>query len=501
MLSAPRMPGFASIAVCLVILSLSVSTTRAHETTANRAGFEPYTLQTFDGQQVSAELGKLSVPEDRLKESTRKIEIAFVRLKSTATRPGDPIVWLAGGPGVPGSVFGRIPPYVQLFDKLRAVSDVILLDQRGTGLSTPNLECKPSSMPADVFANHATWLRVFTRETKRCADSWRRQGVNIAAYNNNASADDLEELRLALGAERINLLGHSYGTALALTAIRRHPDHINRVVFAATEGTDNLLAMPDVWDFLIKKLGYFAAQDPGVNKFAPDLEALYRRVVQKLERAPIALTVMDATTKRPVQIRVGKIGLQWLVRSSIYDARFFTVLPALLSTIDAGDYSILTPRIETLFSNYLGRSPMAMTMDCSMGWSSERFAQTSREAEHALFSNVNLQWSSNICKEFAPASNRDLPPRLWSTLPALFISGSLDANTPPFQAEEVRWGFPNSVHLVVENGGHETLPGREVQSVVADFFKGDDVSNRRVSFPRPKFLSIEEAKASNNRRR
>jgi pimeloyl-ACP methyl ester carboxylesterase len=486
---------FIAIVFLLLIITLSELTANSQTTPTNQLVVEPYTLRTFDGKQIPAELGKLSVPEDRLAKAGRKIEVAFVRLKSTATQPGPPIIWLAGGPGVPGVVFGRIPPYFELFDKLRGVSDVILLDQRGTGLSSPNLQCKPAAMPAGVFENASAWLRVFTGETRRCADAWRKQGVNIEAYNNNSSADDLEDLRLAIGADRINLLGHSYGTELALTAIRRHPASISRVVFASTEGTDNLLAMPSVWDFLIKKLSYFTAQDPSVSKFAPDLEVLYRRVLEKLERQPVVLTVTDGETKQPVQIRVGKIGLQWLVRSNIYDARFFPILPALLSTIDSGDYSLLTPRMEQLFNNYLGRSPMAMAMDCSAGWSAERLAQTSREAGPALFSNVNLQWSSNICKEFATAGGAVQPPRLWSTVPALFLSGTLDANTPPFQAEEMRWGFPDSVHLMVENGGHETLPAGEVQAVVVDFFKGEDVSNRRVAFARPKFLSIEAAKA------
>lgn len=92
-------------------------------------------------------------------------------------------------------------------------------------------------------------------------------------------------------------------------------------------------------------------------------------------------------------------------------------------------------------------------------------------------------------------------PRLFSTVPALFVSGTLDANTPPFQAEEVRWGFPESTHLIVENGGHETLPGEEVQAVVVEFFKGADVRGRAVSFAPPRFLSIEEATAQTPRRR
>jgi pimeloyl-ACP methyl ester carboxylesterase len=92
-------------------------------------------------------------------------------------------------------------------------------------------------------------------------------------------------------------------------------------------------------------------------------------------------------------------------------------------------------------------------------------------------------------------NRQSLDTRLWSTIPALFVSGTLDTNTPPFQAEEVRWGFPNSVHLIVENGGHETLPSADVQTVIVDFFKGHDVKARTVSFERPKFLTVEEAKA------
>ena len=139
---------------------------------------------------------------------------------------------------------------------------------------------------------------------------------------------------------------------------------------------------------------------------------------------------------------------------------------------------------------------MANAVDCSVGWSAERLAQAQREMPRALFSNVNLQWTRETCRAVGVGESGSASrPRLWSTLPALFVSGTLDANTPPFQAEEVRLGFPNSTHLIVENGGHETLPSPEVQTVVVDFFKGQDVRGRTVSFERPHFLNVEEAKS------
>jgi pimeloyl-ACP methyl ester carboxylesterase len=79
--------------------------------------------------------------------------------------------------------------------------------------------------------------------------------------------------------------------------------------------------------------------------------------------------------------------------------------------------------------------------------------------------------------------------------PALFLSGDLDGTTPPYQAEEVRWGFPHGVHLIVENGAHETLPAPEVQASVVDFFKGQDVSGRKLVLPRLRFRTPDELQA------
>ena len=145
---------------------------------------------------------------------------------------------------------------------------------------------------------------------------------------------------------------------------------------------------------------------------------------------------------------------------------------------------------------------MANAINCSDGWSAERLARVRREASNSTYSNVNLQWTPEVCQAVGITNiNVRSQTRIFSKLPALFVSGSLDANTPPFQAEEVRWGFPNSVHLVVENGGHETLPSSEVQTIIVDFFKGQDVKGRTVSLERPRFLSVEETKAQPASRR
>lgn len=477
---------------CFVLGSVMVD---AQEARAGQVVIEPYTFRTYDGREYPAELGRLWVRENRNGNSSRLIQLAFVRLRSTAAQPSAPIVFLAGGPGIPGIGLGQVPIYFSLFERLREISDVILLDQRGTGISSPNLQCPPAAFSPDAFENTEKWRQAYSQFVRTCTDHWRAEGVDLASYNSNASADDLEDLRRALGAERLSLLAWSYGTELALATVRRHGERLSRVVLVSTRGPDNLLKLPSVWDSQINRLSRLAAGDSNVGSIVPDMEALVRRVMERLERNPATVTVTDRRANRQVNLRVGKIGLQTLIRTDLSDARAFAALPALLYTIDQGDYSILTRRMEQFYNGF-GSSAMSLATDCAAGWSAGRLARANREARTALMSNVNLQWSPEICRLTGGANlGSNFRSRIRSTLPTLFVSGTLDPNAPSSQAEEVRRGFSNSAHLIIENAGHESLPAAEVQSVIVDFFKGQDVSRRTISLPRPRFVSVEEAKS------
>jgi pimeloyl-ACP methyl ester carboxylesterase len=483
----------------LLLLMVGFVQVDAQQMGSATISFEPYTLKTFDGKEQSAELGRLSVRENRTGRSNRLIQLAFVRLRSTAVQPGAPVIFLAGGPGVPGIGMGRIPVYFRLFERLRETSDVILLDQRGTGMSSPGLQCpaRNVSAPSDVLASDLKIQQQLAKTIKSCAEDLRAKGIELAAYNINSVADDIDDLRQALGVDKVNLLGMSFGTQLALATVRRHGEHLERVVLAGTQGSDDNLILPNTFDLLLKKISLLVAQDIAINKSVPDFALLVETVLNQFDKNPVTLTITDRRTKQPVKVIVGKVALQVLLQG-LSDERAVSSIPAFYYTISRGDYSLLTRSVEGLYNSLggSGNSAMSVAMSCSGGYSSERFARVQREAQTSLVGNaINLQLIPGICKL---VGDPDLGPehrtRLWSTIPTLFLSGTLDGTTPPFQAEQVRWGFPNSVHLIVENAGHETLPFTRVQSIVLDFFKGQDVSDRTVSLPRPGFSSVEDAK-------
>jgi pimeloyl-ACP methyl ester carboxylesterase len=463
-----------------------------------RVRFEPHVIRGFDGVERPAELGRLRVPAFRREPAAGGVELAVIRFASTATDPGDPIVFLMGGPGIPASVMPQVPVYAQLFERLRSVADVVLLDQRGTGLSRPALDCPARDAPlaAGAFERRSALLAEMLTELRACLASWRAQGVDPAAYSTGESAADVLELRQALGARQINLLGFSYGTELALAVMRLEGDRVSRAVLAGVRGPDHLLKLPSVFDLKLWQVARLAAESPIFTsqlKDAGDFVSRLERVLKAAE-TPIRVSVTDQRTKQPVELRVGREGLQTLLQQSIDSAR----LPALVLSLERSDTRVLARMIDPLYNSMSrgGSSLMARAVNCATGASAARLARVTAQAEAALlglpFDDVMV--SAEYCGALGGAAPDVQAWRpFYSHVPTLFISGSLDSNTPPSQAEEVRYGFGRGTHLVVERAQHETLPIAAVQEAIVAFLGGDDVAGRRITAGLVEFLGMEEA--------
>jgi pimeloyl-ACP methyl ester carboxylesterase len=427
--------------------------------------------------QNPADLQKLTVLEDRSKPDGRKIDLAYVRLKSTASQPGSPIVYLDGGPGGSGIGLYRIDEYRVMFDALRAAGDVILLSQRGTGFSTPRLTCSAgAAVPTDVLLSAQRMTEIMAPRLVACANEWRSKGVDLAAYNSEASADDLEDLRKAIGAPKISLFGFSYGTHLALSAIRRHGPSIDRAILAGTEGPDDSQKYPHTFDLQLARLSQLEAAQR--NAPSPTLVEATRAVMDKLEQTPI----------QAGKLTIGKQGFQYLLRLDIGDTNDTANVIKLIRDTANGDYVMLTKFAERRYAGLGGGgSVMGYAMDCASGTSAERMLRIERETPAGLLGMMTNFPFPQVCDALKMRQLGDAyRSPIVSMVPTLFISGSLDSNTPPYQAETVRWGFPNSIHLIVENAGHEsTLPLADVQKAMVDFLKGGNVAGRALTAPSP----------------
>jgi pimeloyl-ACP methyl ester carboxylesterase len=456
---------------------------------------EPYVLRGFDGVETPAESGTIVVPADRGDPDGGEIELAFVRLGSTAQAPGSPVVFLAGGPGVPGIVMGQVPPYRALFERLQGIGDVVLLDQRGTGRSTPSLDCPSDSpLPPDLLLDEERALAALLPPLEACAARLRADGVDPADYTTAASADDVEDLRRALGAERVSLLAFSYGTELALAFAGRHAERLDRLVLASVRPPWGVVKLPSTYDRVIAAIGRLAAGDAAAG--VPDFEGALRRALDRLEAAPLTLTVTDRRTDAPVALHVGPLGLQAILQGALADGRRLPGAVAMVAALDRGEQEPFRRDVEGLYNSLAGGiGMMGVAMNCSAGAPEERRVAAEAESRTALLGGApNLMLAPGACRI---AGDPDLGPGyrqpVASDRPALVLSGSLDPNAPPEQAEEAMRGFPNAVHVVVGNGSHETLPADEVQDLVADFLAGEDVTGRTIALPDPAFVPPEAA--------
>jgi pimeloyl-ACP methyl ester carboxylesterase len=469
----------------------------AAERKAGDLKFEPYKLQ-YDGQSVEAEIGRLVVKENRQSPKSNLIELAFVRLKSTASEPGPPVIYLDGGPGSSAINLARAPDYARAFLKLREVGDVILLDQRGVGLSRPNLSRMASQpMPTDAFVSRDKAFAVFKERAREATEHFKSLGVDLLAYNSRESAADVDDLRRALGVERVNLVGFSYGTHLGLATIRYHGAHLGRVALIGTEGQNHTRKLPSTSQKSLERLARVARADPIVGPKVPDMMGMLKRVFDRLEKEPITVRVMDRRKNQPVDVLVGKFGLQFIILIDLGDTNDLPVFPALFYTMDRGDYSVLARFVEKRYNQYgSGINMMTLVMDASSGATKERDAEIAREAKDAIFNDtINFPFP-DIGRVFgSPDLGDEYRSAIRTSVPTLFISGTFDNNTPPFQADEVRKSFKHSAHIIVENAGHESsLVEPRVQQAMVDFLRGKDVSKVKISLPPLRFEPIPEPK-------
>lgn len=466
--------------------------------TAGTITTEARTLQISADESIEATEGRLLVPENRNREDSRLIEIAFVRLPAKSGVQGPPTVYLSGGPGqsVLGSL-SRLGAVNRWLDFLE-VGDVLLVDQRGSGRSSPNLGFPwAGETPVNLF-RHIEDTHVYFQEIARQAsEHFRARGVDLDGYTSEQSADDLNDLRIALGYDKLNLFGFSYGTHLGLATIRRHGDHLENVVLLGVEGPNHTYKLPSTMDVQFNKLALMASEDPAIAAKVPDLNALLDRVLEKLRAEPAVVRLRNPKSDTSLEIPVGADGLLFLLRRDIGDASDLPVFPRLLYSIDQGDYRLLEWFVRKRFR--FGTSAMAAIMDAASGATAQRLSRIREEASQSRFGNVMNHPYPEIAEAWAAPDLGDAyRAPIASPVRTLFLSGTLDWNTPPFQAEEVRWGFPNSSHIIVENAGHEQVIWHaKVQQAIVDFLRGESVDDVTASFPTMRFVPLEGYNASN----
>lgn len=450
---------------------------------------EAYELQAFQKQSIQSEKVSFSVPENRNKSDSRQLSLHYVKLPSLAKNPGNPIVYLSGGPGGSATEAATYPRFI-LFQALRQQADVILFDQRGTGLSDQLDDCQRD--PTSLFMQPLTQASLndyLAKTIPGCVSEWQQKNIDIDGYNTKESVEDLVALKKVLGAKKLDFLAISYGTHLALATAKYHPEIIGKMVMASSEGLDQTIKLPAESDKLLEELNQ-RWQSQIDNKNQPDLINMMRAVHSRLAKSPELVSVKHPQTQQDIQLTVSDLDVQ-LVTSFFFlkNPDNQTGLPAFYQAMYAGNFQ-QAATYSMAIKGQLGQfNPMAYAMDAASGISPNRWKKVQQQSATAIlgrstnlpFPDVN-QWLK--VKEF----DENFRATFKSNLPVLFLMGDRDGRTFVAEQREVAKQFSQAKQVLIKGGGHDSfLTDSQVINVIELFLKNELLSSPKISITEPAF--------------
>ncbi len=402
-----------------------------------------------------ARCGKVEVLEDRAAPSGRKIPVNVVVVPATAGGAlPDPIVFLAGGPGAPATA--QAAGMAAGFARLRENRDILLVDQRGTGASNP-LEC-------DLFGPEGRLDRLMgdflpLEAVRRCRTRLEKS-ADLTKYTTDVFADDLEEVRQALGYGGLDIFGASYGTRAAQAMLRLHPTSVRTAVLAGVIGPTDYVPLDFARDAQRAIEGLFAecAQEPDCHAAFPDPARDLATALARLSKQAATATVMHPKTGEPAQVPVSRDLFAETIRYMLYSPPTAGFVPAVVHAAAAGDFA---PAAEqALFSrvnivNGIGTG-LYLSITCAedLPWIDPGDARA--RSQGTFLRDYRYRQQKAACDVWPRApvpAGFNQPVR--SEVEALLLSGTLDPVTPPAHAEAVAAGLPNARNVVVPHGAHE----------------------------------------------
>ncbi|MBL8298199.1 MAG: alpha/beta fold hydrolase [Rhodanobacteraceae bacterium] len=476
MLSIPR-------GLLLTVLALVAGPT--HATIA----FEPYPFETQAHGTHDAEVGFFEVPRRHAEPDGPRYKLRVVRLAARRPLAGAaPIVYLAGGPGGSGVGSARGPRW-PIFDQMRAQHDVLLFDQRGTGMSDVPPPCpfQPSPTAMDLQGARLDAQAI----ARRCVEEWRHAGIDLDSYTTRESAADLKALQQAYGVPKIQLWGMSYGTHLSIAVLRDYPEIVARAVLMGVEGPDDTLKLPLSVDRMLQRHAALLAADPALRSQFPDLVGDTRALLADLRAAP-----RTATRWRPGgtrEVLLTEFAAQRAIAMSLGHRSSARRVPLMVQSARQGDDSLLAEFVYAIDLREDQLRAMPLAMDYASGVSAARLQQIEAEATQSLFGHA-LNFPFPEIGDGLGLRKLDDAFRapLHSSAPILLVSGDLDLRTPPSNAEALAATLSQAGHLVIANALHDDdlwLSHADIAPILQAFFAGAAPVDRQLQAAPPDYAT------------
>lgn len=401
-----------------------------------------------EGLSSRVECGSLTVPLHHDQPDGETLDVAFVRLPAhSATPEPDPVVVIPGGPGQSGRSITAMA--ARLLGDANVDRDIIVIDPRGTGHSG-KLACP---FEDEDFSEDREQI---IAETIACRD---RLETDLTAYGSEAVADDLDQLRQAIGAPQLNLWGGSWGTRAALVYARRYPEATRTLTLDSVAPTDWTIGAHMGADAQ-QALGHVfdaCAQESGCSEAFPALPRRFDTLMNRLDARPFADDLAHPLTGATREVTFNALRAGSALRGMLYSDAMIRVLPYTVIQAFEGRFAPIYAAAEAFNSGTLDDMAFGMMLSVLC---SEDIGRLSADdisgAEQTSFmgDQVFRFWlaACSVWPKHAVADDFHEP--VSSDIPSLLITGQWDPVTPPYTAYQAADTLSNSRVLEIAGAAH-----------------------------------------------
>ncbi|WP_372751662.1 alpha/beta hydrolase [Labilibaculum sp.] len=423
----------------------------------------PERILLEDGSFFNAERASMFVPINRSEKNSDVISLDVYRFKASEKANPDtpPIFFLHGGPAFQGleSAFSVPGTFEKYWQFMTDVADVVVVSQRGIGTSKPTtiIESKKPSTTFDKAYNEEAEIEALQKKLTSERKVWEDFGIDLKGFTVLEAAEDINDVRKALGYDKITLWGGSFGSHWGMTLMRQHPEIIERAILRGMEGVDHTYDHPGhTWN-AYKRIAEEAENSSELKGLIPEggLIAAAETIVKRLSENPVTVEVENQYTGKTEKVLIDEHWAKQFSRG--YTSRSEATWPADIITMYNGDFSKAALKIieKAYKQNSRPLTASYYMLDCGSGITPERLKEhladpATRVLEYEWdYRNACPCWDSDLGNEFRTNFETEIP--------TVIVQGTWDRSTPYENALELMPYFRNLKFVHLKRGPHGAI--------------------------------------------